>query len=185
MGNSVLEYPCLNIIHDNRLFNRLEPLVEEMHRQGINYKIWDAVECKDSVIKSINLSHKQIVQYAKDNGLKEIAIGEDDLFFPAPNGWQFFLRNKPEKYDLYLGCTFMPLHAKSVCGFHLYCIHEQYYDKFLSIPDNVHIDTAQDELKGHFEFCYPYPALQRPMWSANNRAEVNYNAVLNKEDIYQ
>lgn len=175
----------LNIIHDSRLIERREPLIEEMNRQGIKYKIWDSVECKDSVVKSINLSHKQIVQYAKDNGIKEIAIGEDDLVFPAPNGWQFFLRNKPERYDLYLGCSFLPLHAKMVCGFHLYCIQEQFYDAFLSVDETKHIDTAMDDLKGDYVWCYPYPALQRPSWSANNKAQVNYNAVLNKEDIYQ
>lgn len=176
----------INIIHDIRLLDRYGLLIDELHRQEVyDYKIWNCIEDKGSVIRSINLSHKAIVRYAKEQWLKEIAIAEDDLQFTAPGAWEFFLKNKPEVYDLYLACSYLPLHSGLVCGFHLYFISEKFYDQFLSVPDNLHIDTAMEGLKGNYVFCYPFPALQRPSWSANNREKVDYNKVLNPEDIYR
>lgn len=179
-------YETLNILHDSRLIQRYDNLMYQLNTHKIPYKIWDAVECKENVVKSINLSHKQIVQYAKDNGLKEICIGEDDIIFTSDNAWKYFLDNKPESFDLYLAATFCPPNSGLVCGFHLYVISEKFYDKFLSTPDDVHIDTYMDELKGDYHFCHPYPALQRGgEWSTNNRAVVNYSSLINEEDIYR
>lgn len=177
----------LHILHDSRSFERYSPLIEEMHRQGIDYQLWDIVECQASVIKSINLSHKRIVQYAKDNKLPEICIGEDDVYFPSPKGWMYFIMNKPKEFDLYLSSTFAPKGSGLVCGLHCYVISEKFYDKFLAAPENEHIDTAMDSLGGDYKFCYPYAALQREgIWSANNKSKVNYTALIkNKEDIYQ
>jgi hypothetical protein len=63
-------------------------------------------------------------------------------------------------------------------------VHEKFYEKFLSVPDDVHIDTSMDELKGNYVFCYPFAALQRAGFSANNRTVVNYNPILKNEDVY-
>ena len=176
--------PILNIIYDSRRIERREPLMEEMATQKIVYKIWDCIMLND-VVASINASHKMIVQYAKDNGLKETVISEEDLWFPSKNGWKYFLENKPEVYDLYLAATYVvPISNNIVCGFHLYMIHEKFYDKFLSVPDLAHIDTAMNDIKGDYKFCYPFAALQRPGFSANNKMVVNYNCVLKPEDIY-
>lgn len=176
----------LNVIYDNRRIERFEPLINEMIEQGIDFKLWNAVEDKRSVIRSINLSHKQIVQYAKIKGLKEVCIGEDDLMFTGKGAWEYFLNNKPEVYDIYLACTYIPpISNNAICGFHLYFVHESFYDSFLSIPEDQHIDTAANELNGNFKFCYPFPCLQRSCWSANNKAITNYNSVLKPEDIWK
>ncbi len=179
--------PKLNIILDSRRTERYEPLMHELKTQKIQeYEIWPCIMV-DSVIKSINLSHKMIVRDAKEKGLKEVVIAEDDLMFPSNNGWAYFLRNKPEIYDLYLAATYcMPVSNNKVTGFHLYVVHERFYDKFLSTPDDVHIDTEMDNLKGDYVFCYPFAALQRPGFSVNNKAQVNYNSGcgLKDEDVY-
>lgn len=133
-----------------------------------------------------------IVRDAKKKGLKEVCIGEDDLWFPSENGWKYFLENKPEKYQIYAGCNYIAfqrpekhglMKVDCIIGFHLYFIHECYYDQFLATPDDQHIDGAQ---KGDEMYViYPFPSLQRPGFSANNRGEpVNYNVILKKEDIY-
>lgn len=184
----------LNIIHDNRRSERWEPLMQELFRQGImDYKIWPPVEDTNNVIRSINLSHKQIVQDAKDRGLKETAIAEDDVFFPSPDGWKYFLRKKPPYYELYLGGCYSPIkhgwdeapysYTQNPVGLHMYLIHERYYDTFLATDEMSHIDTAQESIA--IKVCYPMAALQRPGFSANNRDHADYNTILKREDIYQ
>lgn len=177
----------LNIIYDNRWDKDYGRLLGEFIEQGITkYKFWDAIVNKDSVVGSINASHKMIVRWAKENGLKDVAIAEQDLHFTAPDAWQYFLKNKPEDYDIYLASTYiLPISNNRICGFHLYILNERFYDSFLSVPDLAHIDTAVCDLKGKYVFCYPFPALQRAGFSANCKAEVNYNGILEPKDIYK
>jgi hypothetical protein len=177
----------INVIHDNRLMGRYEALMSEFANENItDYKIWEPVEDRKSVVTSINLSHKRIVAWAKSQGLKDVCIGEDDLCFSAKGGWQHFLSQKPEVFDVYLwGSFIVPLSNNCVCGFQLYIMSEKFYDKFLSSPIDTHIDTYLDNLKGDYKFCYPFSVLQRVGWSANNKAITNYNSALREEDIWK
>jgi hypothetical protein len=175
----------LHTIYDERRSEKYDALINELFVQGIDYQLWMPVEAK-TVVESINLSHKAIVKYAKRHGMDRIFIAEDDCFFPAKDGWQHFLRNMPSDFDLYSAATYTDdLHNKNIlCGFHLYCISEKFYDRFLSIPDNVHIDTACNSLNGNFVVCRPFAALQRKGFSANNQMIADYNLLLKPEDIY-
>lgn len=177
----------LNIIYDARRFEKYEPLMLELERQGIKegeFEIWPCLLLND-VVSAINKSHKMIVEDAKEKGLSEVCICEDDLFFPAQDGWQYFLRNKPLEYDIYVAATYiLPVELKKLCGFHLYCVSSKFYDTFLSTPNNVHIDTYFDTIPGDYHICYPYAALQRPGFSSNNKAYTNYNAILKDEHVY-
>jgi hypothetical protein len=177
----------INILHDIRAIDRLSPLVDELKGQGIlDYKIWHPVEDTSSVVRSINLSHKAIVEDAKNRGIKEVCIIEDDCTFTCKDSWRYFLSNKPKDYDLYLWGSFLiPITNGMVCGFHLYCVSEKFYDKFLSLPPDIHIDTGMDVLKGDYHFCYPFPALQRKGFSFNNKCDVDYSSVLSEKDIYK
>lgn len=177
----------VHIIHDSRRFERYESFMKQFQEHGImDYMVWDATVLIHSVVESINESHKKIVRYAKEKELPMVCIMEDDIQFTAPDAWQYFLNNMPESFDLYLGCNYsIPIgQTKNVTGFHLYVISQGFYDRFLSVPNNVHIDTAMDELEGDYHFCYPYPALQSAGFSANNSAYSNYNSVLKPKDIY-
>ncbi len=98
----------LNIIHDSRFFDRYEPLMEELKRQQIgDYKIWEAITDRKTVVESINASHKMIVRWAKENDMEEVLIGEDDLMIPNENGFKYFMDNKPDDYDMYLGGSYL------------------------------------------------------------------------------
>ena len=180
----------INVICDDRMIDRQLPLLEELIRQKAPYILWPIVEDKNSVVASINKSHKQIVAFAKKQNLPEILIGEDDLCFPATDGYQYFIKNKPQYYDLYIAGSYLPIehnpypHATSVVGFHLYFVHSRYYDRYLSLPDDGHIDQLQDGSTCEIKVCYPFAAIQRPGWSSNNRAAVNYNNQLKAEDVY-
>jgi len=178
----------LNIIFDERHSADKQRLLLEFKEQGIDdFRFHNAIVLTDSVIDSIAASHKMIIQDAKDRGLKECIIGEQDLHFTCPTAWKYFMDSKPkDDYDLYLACTYTPPISNGiVCGFHLYIIHERFYDALLGVSRGQHIDTAMDKLGGRYVFCYPFPALQRSGWSANNRIDCNYNVLLSEQDIYK
>jgi len=178
------------IIYDDRHPEKWQPLIDGLKEQGItDYKIWEPVFDSDSVIRSINLSHKQIVQWAKFHNLHEICILEDDVMFTAPGAWQRFLDEMPLwPFDIYLGGTYglnKPITGKidKINGLHCFIIRQRFYDTFLGVHDDIHIDVALDNL-GCYYICYPFVALQRPGFSANSRAFSDKNADLSKEDIY-
>lgn len=185
----------VNVISDDRQFDRLPPLLEELKKYQIEHKIWDACIDKKTVLESITESFRRIIQEAKDNGLKRVIIAEDDLMFPSDGSWEYFLKNEPVQYHVYIGGSYIidnrgvyepPLvKVESWVGNHLIMVHESYYDTWLSSKPNGHIDTEQSG-KGDFYVCFPYAALQRPSMSANNKGQiVNYNSVVPKEYIYK
>ena len=181
------EAPCLNVIYDNRHSEDYGRLLGEFIQQGITkFMFWEAKVFSDSVVRSISASHKMVVQWAKDNNMESVTIGEQDLMFTDKDAWEYYLKQMPNEFDIYLGCTYIPPISNSkLCGFHLYTVHKNYYDKFLSVDENKHIDTAVSDLGGDFKFCYPFPALQRSGYSANNKAVVDYNKILSEKDIYR
>ena len=190
MEHQTLEYPRLNIILDSRRVEKYNPLMEVLKEQNItDYEIWPCLIYPD-VVESINASHKMVVKKAKDDGLKECCIAEDDLFIPHKNGWEWFLKNKPERFDIYVGGNYLPFDKMGegafkvdcIVGLHLYIIHSRYYDTFLDTPNKRHIDTEQKSKEMYC--CYPMAAIQRAGFSANNKSVVNYNGILSDDDIY-
>jgi len=185
----------VNIIYDDRQFDRLPYLLEECEKYGIEYKIWEACIDKKTVLESITESFRRIIQYAKDNSLERVIIAEDDLAFSSDGAWEYFLKNEPDEYDVYIGgsylidnrCKYEPplVKVNSWVGNHLIMVNERYYNTWLSSKPDGHIDTEQDG-KGEFYVCFPYAALQRPSKSANNSNQmVNYNGIVPPEFIYK
>ena len=183
----------LHIIHDSRRQEKYEPLISELKRQGItDYEIYPCILSK-TVVESISESHKMIVREAKERGDEMVCLAEDDLMFPAKDGWRYFLKNIPMLFDIYLSGSYLidnrityispTTDVDAYVGNHLIIIHSRYYDTFLATDSREHIDTAQTG-KGFFKLCYPMAALQRPGFSANNLADVNYNGILKPEDVY-
>lgn len=118
---------------------------------------------------------------------------EDDVRFPALDGWQYFLKNKPHDFDVYIAGSYLvdnpdswqpPLiKVNEWVGNHCIIISEKYYDRFLNVSRETHIDTAQRGL-GDFYVCFPMAATQRPGFSSNAKQKVNYNALLKPEWVY-
>lgn len=121
---------------------------------------------------------------AKERNLPQVCIMEDDVCFPAKDGFAYWMTWEPENYDIYLAGTYG---SRKPClypiGLHCYLIRSRFYDAFLNVYPTKHIDTAMEGL-GRFEVCYPMAAIQRPGWSANNKKLVNFNVSLKKEDVY-
>lgn len=172
----------INVILDRRQGNEdYDRLVKEFEVQGVEqYIFWEAIVTEYKPIHSINASHKMIVRAAQKANLEYTIIAEQDCTFTAPSSWKHFLNKMPNKFDIYLWGTYLlPLTENKICGFHLYIISKQFFQRFLDVDDNDHIDTAVCKLGGDYKFCYPFIALQRPGYSANSMAMVNYNAIFN------
>ncbi len=182
------------IVYDNRRPEKYDLFVHEMKRQGIeDYEIFHAVRLTHSVVESISESFKEVLKQAKENNEECICIFEDDIWFPNENGWKYFLQNKPNEFDVYIGGNYLtdnrliyeaPLvRCNEWVGNHCLIINERYYDTWLNTDSKLHCDGAQSGL-GDFYCCFPFPALQRHGFSLNHNLVVNYNASLPKEYIY-
>lgn len=177
----------LNVICGNR-GERLPRLMNEIKTQNIDYNLWEGVFDPKSVIRSINLAHKKIVQYAKDTNMECICIAEDDVQFTCPTSYKYFIENIPQEYDLYLGGIYLgdiqeDKSVKHFTGMHLYIIHNKFYDTFLSTDPNTHIDIALADL-GYYKVCNPFAAIQFNGFSANTGKEENYDAIISNRELY-
>lgn len=177
------------VIHNFDSHDRFDRLMQEFIGQGIrDYQIFPAIHDQYSVMKGINLAHKQCVQFAKDNGLKEICIMEDDVRFTNPNSFKYFLENKPKDFDIYLSGIYLgeileDNSVKSFTGFHCYIVNERFYDEYLSVPDDEHIDRALSNL-GKYYVCNPFAAIQYNGFSYNTKMDMNYDDLLKGRELY-
>ena len=188
----------VNIIHDSRRSEKYPLLMAELKRQGLTEKdveIWPAM-LLDTVVESINASHRMIVQKAKDEEMESVLIMEDDVLFPAEDGFRYFLDHLPDfPCRMYLAGAYSVTWHDSTrkrivthfVGMHCYIIPHWFYDIFLEIPKTVHIDTYISDMIAKYEIavycCYPMAAIQRKGWSANNGKDVDYNYLLKPEDV--
>ena len=164
---------------------RIDRLKKEMERQGIvEYKIWPTIEVPDKPRRtSISRGHKQIVQWAMEEGLEEVCIFEDDIRFPAEDNYQYFLSKKPkEPYDIYLGGVYrgeidanfiVERYTGQIC----YIISERYYDRFLATDERLDIDGGQAN-RGKFFVCFPFAAIQHKGFSINCQEEMDQDYLL-------
>lgn len=173
----------LNIICGNRS-ERMPRLLKEIEQQGIvNYKLWDGVHIPDLTAKeNISLAHKQVVEWAKVAEFESVIIAEDDIRFFAPGAWDYFLANRPEDFDLYLASVYLgelreDNTVNSFSGLTLYIVHSRFYDKFLAINPNGHLDREL-EGKGKFVVCSPFVAEQHDGWSGNSMKNEKYGQLM-------
>lgn len=180
----------INIIHLKKRIDRLELLQNELKLQNItDLKIWEGIANQETTIKNISLAHKQIVQYAKAIKLPSILIAEDDIKFTDIGAFDFYLKNIPNDFDLYLGGiiwghTENDNSVKDFSGTMLYMIHERFYDTFLSVDEHYHIDRGLKN-KGRFIVCNPMIAVQHNGFSDNSKRKMIYDVYLKGRDLYK
>jgi hypothetical protein len=66
----------------------------------------------------------------------------------------------------------------------LYLIHERFYDTFLSINENNHIDRALKN-RGRFIVCNPMVAIQHDGFSDNSKRIMHYDIYLKEKKVYK
>jgi len=180
----------LNIIHLKKRADRLDLIRSELLEQNIEkYKMWDGIIDHSISLRGISQAHKQIVRYAQRERIAEILISEDDVHFTANGAFQFFIKNKPQHYDIYLGGINGGIIKKDntvddFSGLTFYMINERFYDIFLSTPENVNLDRALSN-KGKFFVCNPFVAIQHNGFSDNLKRFCNYDECLEGRNLYE
>jgi hypothetical protein len=184
-----MNLPFIGIIHNSVQTERYETLIRELQGQGIDkYEIFPSVYDWRSVKRGINLAHKSVVEYGKLRGEVETCVMEDDIRFCGGGAFEYFLKNKPDDFDLYLGGIYVgeiqpDNTVKEFCGFHCYIIHERFYDTFLELPLDEHIDNVCKG-KGKFVVCNPFIAVQYNGFSAQTGKSENYDSLLEGRRFY-
>jgi hypothetical protein len=179
----------LNIIHLPYRKDRLRALKTELATQGISeYQIWDGIIDQNLPCRGITLAHKKIVQFAKQNRLKEILIAEDDIHFTAPTSFDFYRSNIPFNYDLYLGGIIWgnlkeDNSVNDFSGTTLYMINERFYNTFLSLPENKDLDRVLANL-GEYYVCNPMVAIQHNGFSDNRKRFIDFKPYLENTNFY-
>lgn len=180
----------IHIIHNHERHLRYVHLMYELRRQDItDYKLWPAILDRRLICRGVSQAHKAIVQYAKDCGLSQVTIMEDDVKFPALDGYAYYLREMPADFDIYLGGIYQGNvdDDKTVKGgfssLHLYTVRAKFYDTFLSVDETLHLDRGLEGL-GDFHVCYPFAAIQYNGFSDVERAPTNYHNLLHGKLIH-
>lgn len=187
----------INIIHLNNRGDRLELLKNELLTQNImDYELWEGITSESAPRENIAKAHKQIVEDAKDRGLEEVCIMEDDCHFPSPDGFDYFLSKKPNDYDLYTGGIYtgaknmkdenLPQHFS---GLHLYFVHSRFYQKFLDIDvSGESLDCAISSMarqgKAKVICCFPFSAIQHETKSDNSNCIFQHKHFFTKNNCY-
>lgn len=169
---------------------RLSRMHNEMKRQGIaDYKLWPFVHIANKPRRTaINRAHKAIVEWAALEGLPEVTILEDDVWFPADDGWKYYLENKPkELFDLYLGgITRGEIKNGEVLrytGQFCVTVFSRFFDIFLGVSEDLDIDGAMAGL-GKFKVCNPMAAWTYWGFSCNTQSTNNLNHLLMGKELY-
>jgi hypothetical protein len=139
-----------NIVHCINLFSRperREGFLKEAEAQNFGVIFWEGEVVKSNPKIGICRSHKRIIQYAKDNNLEKICVAEDDARAMAPGAWKYFVDNIPkEPWDLYSSMFYCcdVVEGNRIMapfsGLTLYFVHRNFYDFYLSLPDDCHLD---------------------------------------------
>ena len=90
-------------------------------------------------------------------------IAEDDIQFAAPGAFQYLKEQQPVEYDIYLGSISYGRIGNDnrvidFSGLLLYQVHSRFYDCFLSIQSQNHLDRSLNG-KGVFFVCPQFVAI--------------------------
>jgi hypothetical protein len=183
--------PQLHVIHLLNRHDRREVFEREFAEQQVNYRIWEGVT-RFNPAQNINLAHKQIVRWAKENKLPYVIISEDDIMFPAPKSWKYFLSQLPDPkdFDLFLGMVYSAeikdnRILNGFSGLTMYAVSAKFYDTFLSVPEHVHIDRhlGITAFENKYYGCHPMCCLQTGGISDNLRREMHYRPFLEDKEF--
>lgn len=173
---------------------RLENLMAELAAQNItDYTIIEGFYNPDNTKEAISKGHKLIVRLAKEQGLSNVIVAEDDICFSSPNSYKYFLSKIPEDYDLFFGLVYAGevnedyRVMNGMSGTHtLLSINSRFYDFILSQPDDVHIDRNL----GQYAFEKKYYVIdkmvcyQRGGFSHNLRQTMFYDVYLEGKELF-
>lgn len=168
----------VNIINLPKRTDRREHIINQMNDQRAEFVIHDGVLHRKS-FTGCSLAHKKIIRQAQKDKLPICCICEDDTEFSDSNSLKYFFNTIPSIFSLYLGCIYhgeiRPDNTvRDFSSLTLYIVHESFYAKFLSVPENMHLDRGLAGL-GKFVVCNPFVCKQIDGYSDNSKKETKYN----------
>lgn len=185
----------IDIMHVINLYKRTDravSLVEQCKKQSVPIMLWEGVLSEKTPAANINKAHKAIVQYAKDRNLPYVIIAEDDIVFTDKGAWDFYLKNMPTEFDLYLGMVYSAQVENNqiingFSGLTLYAINSGYYDFFLSMPPAVHIDRHMGQYAHQYKYfvCPEFVCHQSGGYSDNLKRHMTYEPLLQDRVMYK
>lgn len=185
----------LNILHLPERYDREKILLDHLKEMGIgDYTIVSGYRDKHNTKKSIHLGHRKIIQDAKDNNLPYVIVAEDDITFFDIGAYEFYLSKTPQSYDIYFGMIMVGQIDKesnriiSQCsGMTLYTVHERFYDFFLSMDENTHIDRELTKYHEKFELlvCPQFVCTQNSSKSNNSHRCMDFTPLLRNRELYK
>jgi hypothetical protein len=187
----MLEYNIINVISLEHRTDRMELFHQQSLEQQFGYRVWPGILYKGDNKRGVNLAHRQIVQYAKDNNLPFIIICEDDTRFFASGAFKYFIDNIPNDYDTFHGMIYVGEIVDNriitvFSGMTLYAINNRFYDFFLSLPESIHIDRELGNYANQFKFmvCDKFVCEQIGGKSDNNYLIGDYRPYLKGRKIF-
>lgn len=178
-----------NIIHKSERVERYKVLMSELKNQNIDQvNFWEGVHSPNSVIQAVNQAHKNIIRWAKENGLKKVIVFEDDIKFTDKGAWDYYLENEPDDYDIYLGGIYLGKVennriVKAFTAMHCYMVHNKFFDVFLGANDKQHIDQALADL-GKYVVCNPEIAIQHNGYSDTAMQYMNFDIITQNKKLF-
>jgi hypothetical protein len=178
----------INIISLPKREDRRVAIIKQMEMEKCTYQFFDGVQGA-AAKTNISQAHKNVVRYAKEQGLSEIAIAEDDLVWTGTGAWKYFLENKPNDFDVYVGSYYSGSHDENFVvtglrGLTLYIVHERYYDTFLSLPENTHIDGAIDRSGAKIIVSPLFVCMQQSGWSDQRKRYADDSILLKGKPMF-
>lgn len=181
-----------NCIHLWHRIDREESIKQQAQFQGFYLRLWEGIEVRTNRKEGICKSHKKIVADAKENDYPFCLIMEDDTIWNCEGAWDYFLDNMPDEADIYFSMIYVGTiddknRITSVfSGMTCYIVYRQFYDFFLSIPDDCHIDRHLGLTANIHKYivCPKFPCYQNGSKSDNNQMTCDYSPYLVGRKIY-
>lgn len=181
-----MNYPKVNTINLSHRTDRYENIQKQFSEQGVkDFKIWPGIVDEQIIQRGISRAHKRIVMDASTKGLPEVCIMEDDCDFLDKNAFDYFIKNKPKEYSLYLGGLSNGQIKEdgtltNFRGMTLYMVAKPFYNIFLSVDERQHIDFALSRTGTTFHVCQPIVCTQLTGFSDNKKKYFSYAHLLNQ-----
>lgn len=171
--------------------HRILSVVEQSKKCNLEIKFWEGVTSEKISALNINKAHKQIVADAKQRGFPCCCIAEDDFVLSCNEAFGYYLQNIPDDYDLYLAGVYSGQVKdgrimNGWSGFTMYIVHERFYDFFLNINPNDHIDRALGNFchEKMYRVVDPFCVYQLEGYSDNHRRATSHKSFLDNMKLF-
>lgn len=183
-----IEICVINLPNRTERLERTKNEIAKFWGENKNINIIPGVVMQHSY-QGIATAHMNAIQYAKDKGLEQICILEDDVWFQSEKSKEYAdncFNNVPDDYNILLGGIYSGTTnvsdnvywniPKNYCALHFYIVRNTVYDKLLSFQKNSHIDRW---IAINIEKVYvskEFFAIQYDGFSDNVKQQTNYNS---------